>query len=229
MDCSTPGFSVLHYLLEFAQTHVHWINDAIQPSHLSLPSPPALSLSQHQGLFQWVALRIRWPKYWRFNFSLSPSNEYSGLISFRMDWLDLLAVQGTLKNLLQHHSLKASILWHSAFFMVQLSHPFMTIGKTIALTRWLFVSNWTMIKYNLPEVSVTRVNLGSVMPKLVSLTTMHTASPTIAASRGWRQKTWTQRRERNSQSVYDVRPLTHKPHTLLFSSCFFLTRTNIAR
>ena len=82
---------------------------------------------------------IRWPKYWHFSFSISPSNEYSGLISFRMDWLDLLAVQGTLKSLLQYHSLKASILWHSAFFIVQLSHPYMTTGKTIALTRWTFV------------------------------------------------------------------------------------------
>ena len=85
------------------------------------------------------ALHIRWPKYWSFNFSISPSNEYSGLISFRMDWLDLLAVQGTLKSLLQHHSSKASIIWCSAIFMVQLSHPYMTTGKTIALTRWIFV------------------------------------------------------------------------------------------
>ena len=85
------------------------------------------------------ALQIRWPKYWSFSFSISPSNEYSGLISFRMDWLDLLAVQGTFKSLLQHHSSKASFLWHSAFFIVQLSHPYMTAGKTIALTRWTFV------------------------------------------------------------------------------------------
>ena len=85
-------------------------------------------------------LHIKWPKYWSFNFSISPSNEYSGLISFRMDWLDLFAVQWTLKSLLQHHSSKASILWHSAFFMIQLSHPYMTTGKTIALTRWTFVS-----------------------------------------------------------------------------------------
>ena len=114
--------------------------DAIQPSHpLSSPSPSAFNLSHHQGLFQWVSSLLRWPKYWCFSFSISPSNEYSGLISFRMDWLDLLAVQGTLKSLLQHHSLKASILWHSAFFMVQLSHPYMTTGKTIALTIQNFV------------------------------------------------------------------------------------------
>ena len=87
------------------------------------------------------ALRIRWPKYWSFSFNISPSNEHAGLISFRMDWLDRLAVQGTLKSLLQHHTSKASILQHSAFFIVQLSHPYMTTGKTIALTRWAFVDN----------------------------------------------------------------------------------------
>ena len=113
-DCSTPGFPVHHQLLKLDQTHVHWVGDAIQPSHpLSSPSL-AFSLSQHQGLFQWVSFCIRWPKYWRFRFSISPSNEYSGLISFRIDWLDLLTVQGTLKSLLQHHSSKASILQRSA-------------------------------------------------------------------------------------------------------------------
>ena len=122
MDCSLLGFPVHHQLLELTQTQVHRVDDAIQPSHsLSSPSPPAFSLSQHQGLFRESALHIRWPKYWGFSFSISPSNEYSGLISFRMDWLDLLAVQGTLKSLLQHHSSKASILWCSTFFMVQLS------------------------------------------------------------------------------------------------------------
>ena len=130
--CTSPA-------LEFAQTHVHQVSDAIQPSHtLSSPSPPAFNLSQHQGLFKW-ALHIRWLKYWSFSFSISPSNEYSGLISFRIDWLDLLAVQGTLRSLLQHHSSKASILQCSAFFVVQLSHAYMTTGKTIALTRWTFV------------------------------------------------------------------------------------------
>ena len=97
---------------------------------LSSPSPPALNLSQHQGLFQWSALRIRWPKYWSFSFNISPSNEHPGLISFRMDWLDLLAVQGTRKSFLHRHSSKASILWCSAFFIVQLSHPYMTTGKS---------------------------------------------------------------------------------------------------
>ena len=142
MDCSTPGFTVHHQLLEFTQTYVHQIGDAIQPSHpLLSPSPPAFKLSQHQVrvFSSESALHIKWPKYWSLNFSTSPSNEYSGLISFRMDWLDLLAVQGTHKSLLQHYSSKASILWYSAFFIVQLSQPYMTTGKTIALTRWTFV------------------------------------------------------------------------------------------
>ena len=130
MVCSMPGFPVHHQLLELAQTHVHWVGDAIQSSHLLVvPCLPAFSLSQPQSV-----VRIRWPKYWSFSFNISPSNEHPGLISFRMGWLDLLAVQGTLKSLLQHHSLKASILRRSAFFIVQLSHPYMTTGKTIPLT-----------------------------------------------------------------------------------------------
>ena len=127
MDCSTPGLPVHHQHPDFTWTHVHWVDDAIQPSHpLSFPSPPTFSLSQHQGLFKWISSSyqsfLQWSKYWSFSFSISPSNEYSELISFRMDWLDLLAVQGTLKSLLQHHSWKASVLWHSAFFMVQNSY-----------------------------------------------------------------------------------------------------------
>ena len=126
MDCSTPGFPVLHHFLEFAQILVHWVSDAIQPSHpLLSPSPPAFSLSQHQGLSNELALYIRWSKY--LNFSISPSNEYSGLISCRIDWFDLLAVQGTLKSLLQQHSSKASVLRCSPYFTVQLSHPYMTL------------------------------------------------------------------------------------------------------
>ena len=117
MDSSTPGLPVHHQLSEFTQTHVHWVRDAIQPSRpLLSPSPPAFNLSQHQGRFHESALCIRWSEYWSFSFSISPSNEYSGLIFFRIDWLDLLAVQGTLKSLLQHHSSKASILQCSAFF-----------------------------------------------------------------------------------------------------------------
>ena len=116
MDFSTPGLPVYHQLLEFTRIHVHWVSDAIQLSHpLSSPSPPVFNLSQHQVFSNKSVLHIRWPKYWRFSFSISPSNEYSRLISFRMDWLDLLAVQGTLKSLFQHHSSKASILQHSAF------------------------------------------------------------------------------------------------------------------
>ena len=132
MDCSTPGFPVHHSLLELAQIHVHQISDATQPSHplpslLLLPSIfPSIRVFSNES-----APHIRWPKYWSFSFSNSPSNEHPRLISFRMDWSDLLAVQGTLKSLLQQHSSKASVLWHSAFFIVQLSHPYMTTGKTI--------------------------------------------------------------------------------------------------
>ena len=128
MGCSTPGLPVHHQLPEFTQTHVHRVGDAIQSSHpLSSPSP-AFNLSQHQGLF-----------FTSGGQSVRASNEHSGLISFRMDWLDLLAVQGTLKSLLQHHSSKASILQCSAFLIVQLSHPYMITGKVIALTKWTFV------------------------------------------------------------------------------------------
>ena len=140
MDCSTSGFLVHHQLPELTQTHVHRVGDAIQPSHpLSSPSPTAFDLSHHQGLSNESGLCIRWLKYWSFSISNSPSNEYSGPISFRMDWLDHLAVQGTLKSLLQHHSSKVSVLRCSAFFIVQVSHPYMTTGKTVALTRWTSV------------------------------------------------------------------------------------------
>ena len=133
---SMPGLPIHHHLLEFAQTHVHWDGDDIQPSHpLSSPSPPCPNVSQPQSLSNESTLHMRWPKYWGFSFSIIPSKEHSALISFRMDWLDLHAVQGTLKSLLQHHSSKASILLCSAFFIVQLSHPYMTTGKTIALTK----------------------------------------------------------------------------------------------
>ena len=140
MDYGTPGFPVHHQLPELAQTHVHWVDNAINSfifSHLLLLLPsifPSIMVFSNESV-----LRIRWPKYWSFSFSISPSNEYSELLSFRMDWLDLLAVQGTLKSLLQHHSSKASILQCSAFSMVQLSHSYMTTGKTIALNKWTFV------------------------------------------------------------------------------------------
>ena len=125
--------------------------ESVMPSnHLILCHPLLLlHLSQHRVFSSESALCIRWPKYLSFSFNISPSNEYPGLISFRMDWLDLLAVQGTLKNLFQHHSSKASILWHSAFFIVQLSHPYMTTEKTIALTRWTFVGKVTSLLFNM--------------------------------------------------------------------------------
>ena len=150
MNRSTPGLPVHHYLPEFTQTHFHRVSDAMQPSHPgSSPSPPAPNPSQHQSLSKESTLRTRWPKYWSFSFSIMPSKEISGLISFRMDWLDLLAVQGTLKSLLQHHTAKASIVRHSAFFTVQLSHPYMTTGKTIALTRRTLVGKVMSLLLNM--------------------------------------------------------------------------------
>ena len=143
-DCHTPGLPVHHQLPEPTQTHVHWVSDAIQPSYpLSSHSPPALNLSQHDGLLNESAFRIRWPKYWSSSFNNSPSKEHPGLISFRMDWLDLLEVQRTLRSLPQQHSSKASILQCSAFFMVQLSYPHMTTGKTKALTQL-----WRILPHN---------------------------------------------------------------------------------
>ena len=139
-DSSTPAFPVLHHFSELAQTHVHQVGDAIQPPHLlSSPSPPTFIFPSVRVFSKGLALHIRWPKYWSFNITISPFNEYLRLISFRIDWFDLLVAQGTLKNLLQHYSSKASILQHSVFFMVQLSHPYMTTRKIIALTIWTFV------------------------------------------------------------------------------------------
>ena len=150
MDCSTTGFPVLHHLLVFSQTHVHWMSDAIQPSHpLSPSSPFALSLSQIRVFANESTFGIRWKNYWSFSFSISPSNEYLVLISFRIYWFDLLAVQETLKSLLQHHSLKASIFNLSALLMVQLSHPYMATRKTIALTSWIFVGNIMSLLFNM--------------------------------------------------------------------------------
>ena len=150
MDRSTPGLPVHHQLLEFTQTQS--IESVTLSNHFILCRPLLLlpSIFPTIGVFSnESALRIRWPKYWNFSFNISPSNEHSGLISFRMDWLDLLAVQGALKSLLQHHSSKASILRCSAFFIVQLSHPYMTTGKTIALTRWTFVGKVMSLLFNM--------------------------------------------------------------------------------
>ena len=150
MNCSTPGLPVHHQLPEFTQTHIHQVSDAIQPSHpLLSPSPPAPNPSQYQSLFQWVNSFHEVPKYWSFSFSIIPSKEIPRLISFRMDRLDILATQGTFKNLLQHHSSKASILRRSAFFTVQLSHPYMTTPKTITLTRWTFVGKVMSLLLNM--------------------------------------------------------------------------------
>ena len=163
MDCSIPGFPVHHLLPELAHAHDYQIGDVIQPSHSLLsPSSPTFNLFQHQNL------RIKWPKYQSFR--ISPSNEYSGLISFRTDWFDLLGVQRTLKSLLQHHSLNASILPCSGFFTVQLSHPYMTTGKTKAFTRQTFVVSVCMC-----------IIVKLLFKQAVNLTValMHLSSPTF--------------------------------------------------
>ena len=147
MDCSSAGLHVHPQLPELAQTHVHQVSDAIQLSH-PLPLLPPIFASIRVFSSESV-LCTRWPKYWHFSFSINPSNEYSGLISFRVDWFDLLAVQGTLKNLLQHHNSKASILQRSAFFMAPLWHPYITTGITTALTRWTFVDKVTSLLFSM--------------------------------------------------------------------------------
>ena len=152
MNRSTPGLPVHHQLPEFTQTPNDAIESVMPSSHLILcrpllllpPIPPSIRVFSNES-----TLPMMWPKYWRFSFSIIPSKEIPGLISFRMDWLDLLAVQGTLKSLLQHHSSKVSILWHSAFFIVQLSHPYMTTGKTIALKIRTFVGKVMSLLFNM--------------------------------------------------------------------------------
>ena len=146
-DCSTPGFLVHHQLLELVQTHVCQVSDATILCHPLLLPPsifPSIRVFSSESV-----LCIRWPKYWNFSFSISPPNEYSGLISFRMDWLDLLAVQGTLKSLLQHHSSKLSVIQCSAFFIAQIAHPYLTPGKTTALTRQIFVDKVMSLLFNI--------------------------------------------------------------------------------
>ena len=195
MNRSTPGLPVHHQLLESTQTHVHQADDVIQPSHpLLSPSPPALNLSQHQGLSNESALCIRWPKYWSFSINISPSNKHPGLVSFRMDWLDFLEVQGTPESLLQHHTSKASILWHSAFFIAHLSHPYRITGKTIGLTRWTFVGKVMSLLLNMLSRLVITFLLRSkrlvtswlqspsaviLEPRKIKSATVSTVSPSI--------------------------------------------------
>ena len=196
MDHSTPGFPVHYQLPEFTQTHVHWVWDAIQPSHLChpllLPSIfPSIRIFPNESV-----LHIRWPKYWSFSFSISPSNEYSGLISFRMDWLYLFAVQGTLKSFLQHHSSKASVLQCSAFFIVQLSHPYMTTGKAIALTRQTFVGKVMSLLFNMLSRLVIAFLISWLQsPSTVILEPPHSLSlfplfPHLFAMKWWDQMPW---------------------------------------
>ena len=157
---STPGLPVHHQLPGSTQTHVHRVGDAIQPSHpLSSPSPPASTFTSIRVFSNESALHIRWAKYWSFSFNISPSCEYSGLIPFRIDWLDLLAVQRTLKSLFQYHSSKASILWCSAFFIVQLLHPYMTTGNTTASTRWTSVDKVMSLFFNFSAKEQVSFNL----------------------------------------------------------------------
>ena len=150
MDHSTPGLPVYHQLPESTQTHVHWVDDAIQPLILCRPILLLPSIFPSIRVFSNKSvLCIRQPKYWSFSLSISPYIEYPGLISFRIDWLDLLAVRWTLKSLIQHHSSKASILQCSAFSIAQLSHPYMTTGKTRTLTRWTFIGKVMSLLFNM--------------------------------------------------------------------------------
>ena len=195
MDCSTPGLPVHHQLPELTQTHVH---ESVMPSnHLILCHPLLLLLSIFPNIrvsSKELVLHIRWPKYWSCSFSISLSNEYSGLISFRMDWLDLLAFQGTCKSPLQHHSSKASIIQRSAFFIIQLLHPYSTTGKTIALTRWTYVCKVISLLFNmLPRLVVTFLprskhllisclqppSAVSLEPAKIKSVTVSTVSPSI--------------------------------------------------
>ena len=196
MNHNTPGFPVHHQLPESTQT---MSTVSVMPSnHLILCRPlllPPSIFTSIRAFSNESALHIRWPKYWSFSFSISTSNEHPGLISFRMDWLDLLAVQGTLMSLLQHHSSKASVLWCSAFFTVQLSHPYMTTGKTTALTRWTFVDKEMSLLFNtLSRLVITFLPRSKCLliswlqspsavilePKKIKYDTVSTVSPSIS-------------------------------------------------
>ena len=200
MGSSTPGLPVHHQLPEFTETYVHWVSDTIQPSHLlSSPSPPAFNLSQHQGLFKWVSSLHQVAKVLNFSFSISP-NEYLRQISFRMDWLVLLAIKGTLQSLLQHHSSQAPILYHSAFFTVQLSHPYMTTGKTIALTRQTFAGKVMSLLFNmlsrlvmtfLPRNKHLLISwLQSPSSVILKSKTLFPLFPHLFPMKWWDQKPW---------------------------------------
>ena len=194
MNLSTPGFPVHHQLPEVTQIHVHRVSEAIQPSHaLSSPSPPPITPSI-KVFYNESTLGMRWPKYWSFSYSIILSKETPGQISVRMDWLDLLAGQGTLKSLLQHHSSKASILWRSAFFTVQLSHPYKTTGKTTALTRWSLVGKVMSLLLNIlsrlvitflprsKRLLISRLQSPSAVilePRKINSDTVSTVSPSI--------------------------------------------------
>ena len=204
MDCSTPGFPVLHYLSEFAQIHVHWVGDTMYLLLccllLLLPSifPRCWVFSNES------ALHIMWPKYW--SFSISPSNEYLVLISFRINWFDLLAVQETLKRLLQHHYLKASVLWRSALFMVQLSHLYMTTGKTIALTRWTFVGKvMSLLSLQLcPTLcdSIDGSPPGSPVPGILQARTLEWVAISFSNAWKWKVKVKSLSRVRPSETPW---------------------------
>ena len=185
MNCSTPGLPVHQQFPEFTQTHVHWIGDAIQPSRPLLSQSPAFSLSQHQGLFKWVSSSHQVAKVLEFQLQHHSFQWTLGLISFRMYWLDLLAVQGTLKSLLQNHSSKASILWLSAFFTVQISHPYTTTGKTIALIRWTFVGKVMSLLLNMLSRLVT-----TFLPRSKRLLISWLQSPSAVILEPEKNKVW---------------------------------------
>ena len=167
MACNMPGFPAHHQLLQQTQTLVHHISDAIQRSNpMSSPYPPAFNLSQHLGLFKWVSYSHQVAKVLEFPLQHQSFQNHSGLISFRTDWLDLLAVHGTLKSLLQHHSSKVSVLRCSAFFVVQLSHPYMTTGKTITLTRWTFVGKVMFLLFNMLSAAAAAAKSLQLCPTL---------------------------------------------------------------
>ena len=186
MNHSTPGLPVHYHLPELTLTHAHRVGDAIQLSHpLLSPSPPAPIPPSIRVFSNELTLLMRWPKYWSFSFIISPSNEHPKLVSFSVDWLDLLAAQGTLKSLLQHHSSKASIFWCSAFLTVQLSHPYMTTGKTIALTRWTFIGKVMSLFFNMLSMLVI-----AFLPRSKCLLISWLQSPSAVILEAKKNKVW---------------------------------------